>query len=226
MTTRKLTFLILILVSVISCNKKTQTDEKVITEIFPQLIDSLRISKSNLIPPPPPPIFDKDSNFIGVDSIAAKDIEEKHKQIIREIDSIDSRLLIGLLDTCLSIDFSDLRQRTYSDSQIIQKIILDNNQIQKSLIKWNLESMQMPSDFQLMFKSDLIEKYSDIWRINDRKFGGLIAISRIYYDNDKKTGLFQFESYPFYHEGVSYFVIIMQIDGKWKIKKILMNWIT
>lgn len=210
----------------ISCKKHLMTDEDVITEIFPQLIDSLRISKSNLIPPPPPPIYDKDSNFIGIDSIAEQDIITKHEQIIRQIDSIDARLLIGLVDTCLHIDFVDLVQRIYSDSLTIRKIILDNKQIDKPLIKWDLGFIQTPSDFQLMFKSDLIEKYSDIWRINDRKFGGLIAISRIYYDNDNKTGLLQFETYPFYHEGVSYFVIIEQVNGKWKIKRILMNWIT
>lgn len=226
MTAQKLTYLILIFISMIGCDKNSRTDEKVISDIFPQLIDSLRINKSNLIPPPPPPIYDKDSNFIGVDSIAAKLIIEQHEQITRKIDSIDSRLLIGLIDTCLTIDLVDLQQRTYPDSLTIQKIILDNIQIDKPLIKWNLELMQTPSGFQLMYKSDLNEKYSNIWRIDDRKFGGLIAISRIYYDKNNKTGLLQFETYPFYLEGVSYFVIIERINGKWEIKKILMNWIT
>ena len=222
MTARQLIYLILILVLTISCKKKTVTDEKVITEILPQLIDSLRIRKSNLFPIPPPPIFDKDSNFIGIDSIAEKDIIANHEQIIKQIDSIDSRLLIGIVDTCLSIDFCDLKKKTYSDSLIIHKIIFDNKHIDNSLKKWNLDQIQTPIDFQLMFKSDLMKKYSDIWRINDRKFGGLFAISRIYYDKNNKTGLFQFETYPFYHEGVSYFLIIEQCDdGKWKIKKIL-----
>jgi hypothetical protein len=195
------------------------TDEKVIAEIFAQLIDSVTISKSNLIPQPPPPIYDKDSNYIGIDSITEKDIITKQEQIIRQIDSNDSRLLIGLVGTCLYIDFVDLHQRAYSDSITINKIIFDNKQINKPLTTWNLELLQTPDDYQLMLKSDLIKKYSNVWRINDRKFGGLIAISRIYYDKDFKTGLFQFEKYPFYHEGVSCFVIIEQVDGKWKIKK-------
>lgn len=210
----------------ISCDKNSMTDEEVICEIFPQLIDSLRINKSNLIPPPPPPIYDKDSNFIGIDSIVAKLIIEQHEKIIRKIDSIDSRILIGLIDTSLTIDLVDIQQRTYPDSLTIQKIILDNKQIKKPLIKWNLELIQTPLNFQLKYKSDLNEKYSNIWRIKDRKFGGLIAVSRIYYDKDNRTGFLQFETYPFYLEGVSYFVIIERINGKWKIKKILMNWIT
>ena len=67
MTAHKIAYLILVLFALISCEDKPTTDEKILSEIFPQLIDSLRISKTNLIPPPPPPLYDKDSNFIGID---------------------------------------------------------------------------------------------------------------------------------------------------------------
>lgn len=226
MTARKLTYLIVILFTMISCEKNHKTKEKILSDIFPQLIDSLRINKSNLIPPPPPPIYDKDSNFIGIDSIAAKQIIEKQKELIRRIDSADSRLLLGLIDSCIIIDLVDLEKRTYSDSLLLQQIILDNLELNNTVFKWNLNLIQVPDNYQLSYKSDLDDKYPEIWRINDRKFGGLIAISKIYLDNDSKTGLLQFETYPFDHEGVSYFVIIELIDRNWKVKRILMNWIT
>lgn len=202
------------------------TKEKVLSDIFPQLIDSLRINKSNLISPPPPTIYDKDSNFIGIDSAAAKQIIDKQEELLRRIDSLDSRLLIGLVDSCILIDLVDLEQRTYSDSLILRQIIADNSDLKTTLIKWDLDLIQVPDNYQLSYKSDLEHKYPKIWTINDRKFGGMVAISRIYFDDDSKTGLLQFETYPFYHEGVSYFVIIEKIDKKWSVKRILMNWIT
>lgn len=211
----------------ISCERNRTIDDKVINEIFPQLIDSIRICRTNLILPiPPPPFYDEDSNFIEVNYIPAKRIVEQNERLVRQVDSIDSRLLIGVVDTCLSIDFFGLLRKSYQDSLNINKIINNNRQFYKPLIKWNLERIQPPVKYQLMLKSDLYERYTDIWRIEDRKFGGLIAISRIYYSKDKFIGLFQFEKYPFYREGTSYFVIIEWIDGKWIIKKILMNWIS
>jgi len=226
MTARKIAYLILILLSVMSCEKSHLTDEKVLGDILPQLIDSLGINMSNIIPPPPPPIFDKDSNFIGIDTIIARQILEEHRQLIKRIDSIDSRLLIGLADSSFTIDLVDLSERTYSDSLLIRQIIRNNENKNKSVAKWNVNLVDVPSGYELVLKSNLEEKYADIWRINDRKFQGLIAISKVYYNADLKTGLLQFETYPFFREGVSYFVIIERIGKQWKVKKILMNWIT
>jgi hypothetical protein len=226
MTVYKITYLILILFVFISCENNSATDEKILSDIFPQLIDSLWISKTNLIPPPPPPIYDKDSNFIGIDSLAAKRILNKQKQLISKIDSIDPRLLIGLVDTNYSIDFKDLFRRTYSDSLLIRQIISDNESKDFKGQEWNINLIHTPNNYQLILKSDLETTYSYLWKIGDRKFAGLIAVSQIYLVNDNKTGLLQFESYPFKQEGESYFVVVELIDNKWRIKRILMNWIT
>lgn len=210
----------------ISCENKPTTDEKILSEIFPQLLDSLRISKTNLIPPPPPPLYDKDSNFIGIDSFAAKQILDKQKQLISKIDSNDSRLLIGLFDSTYSIDFNDLLQRIYVDSLLIRQIFADNRNKEFDKHKWDSKLIHVSKDFQLILKSVLEAKYPDLWRIKDRKFAGLISISKIYLTKDNKTGLLQFGSYPYEREGVSYFIVIELIDDKWQIKRILMNWIT
>jgi hypothetical protein len=226
MTTHKITYLILVLFALISCENKPTTDEKILSEIFPQLIDSLRISKTNLIPPPPPPLYDKDSNFISIDSIAAQQILDKQKQIISKIDSNDSRLLIGLVDSSYSIDFNDLLQRTYSDSLLIRQIVSDNNNKEFDKHKWDSKLIHVPKDYQMISKSVLETKYADLWKIKDRKYAGLISVSKIYLAQDNKTGLLQFDSYPFEREGVSYFIVIEMNDDKWHIKSILMNWIT
>ncbi len=226
MTAHKITYLILILFALISCENKPTTDESILSEIFPSLIDSLRISKTNLILPPPPPLYDKDSNFIGIDSVAAKQILDNQMQLISKIDSIDSRLLIGLVDSSYLIDFNDLLKRTYADSLLIRQVITGNRNKDFDNHKWDFKLVHESNNYQLISKSVLETKYADLWRIKDRKFAGLISISRIYLSNDNKTGLLQFESYPFERQGVSYFIVIELINEKWRIKSILMNWIT
>ena len=216
----------MVLFALVSCENKPMTDEKILSEIFPQLVDSLRISETNLIPPPPPPLYDKDSNFIGIDSIAVKQILDTQKELISKIDSNDSRLLIGLVDSSYSIDFTDLLQRTYPDSLLIRQVIADNRNKDFDNHKWDSKLVHESNNYQLISKSELETKYADLWKIKDKKFAGLISISRIYLSNDNKTGLLQFESYPFEGEGVSYFIVIELIDEKWRIKSILMNWIT
>ena len=77
---------ILVLLFTIGCETKRATSEEVLGDIFAELVDSLGIRLSNFIPPPPPPILDKDSNIVGVDTLAAKEILGKRKNRIREID--------------------------------------------------------------------------------------------------------------------------------------------
>lgn|GEM_PF-2902928 len=212
--------------ALINCENKSATDEEILSEIFPQLIDSLGIRKTNLIPPPPPPLYDKDSNFIGIDSIAAKRILNEQKRQISKIDSNDSRLLIGLVDSSYSIDFNDLLKRTYSDSILVRQVVADNKNKEFDKHIWVPKLIHESNNYQLIYESALEAKYTDLWSIKDRKFAGLISVSKIYLSSDNKIGLLQFELYPFERESASFFIIIELIDKKWQIKRVLLNWIT
>ena len=227
MTTRKITYLILILFSLSSCQLNQSDNEKVLTDIFPQLIDSLRINRTNLIPPPPPPLYDQDSNFIGIDTVTANLILKEHEQKLKLIDSLDSRLLIGLVDSSLIIDLNDLKNRTYSNDTLI-RIIVDNNKTDSiygsDLL--NIGLIHISSDYELLLLSDLKNKYSDFWDIKDRRFGGLIATSTVLFDKTKNYGLLRVETYPFHREGAGYFVLIEKKADKWIIKKVLDDWIS
>jgi len=202
MTAHKITYLISILFLLLSCKINYLDNESVFSDIFPQLIDSLRINRTNLIPPPPPPLYDQDSNFIGIDSITANMILKEHEQKLKRIDSLDSRLLIGLVDSCLIFDLNDLKNRTYSNDTLIRKIA-DNNKKDSiySGDKLNIGLIRVPTDYELLLLSDLKNKYADFWHIGDRRFGGIVAVSKVLFDKNENYGLLRVETYPFYLEG-------------------------
>lgn len=219
------TFLFLSLVFSISCNENQVTDEQILTEIFPQLVDSIGFNRSNLVPPPVALKPTTDSTLINLKIEEVNDVSADNEQTIRWIDSVDSRLLIGLVDTCLPIDFGNLNQKSSTDSLVICEIISIKKNFEKSTMYWNIDQIKPPGGLQLMSKSDLMKRYTDIWNVDDRKFGGLIAVSRIIYNSERKIGLFRFDTYPSFSQGESYFVMIEFIDGKWTIKRLILNWI-
>ena len=224
--TKQITYIVLIVFTLTNCKNDLMTEEKILSDIFPQLVDSLHISRTNLFPAPPPPIYDNDSNFIGTDTIAAKIILDENKKVLKQIDSVDSRLIIGITDSCFVMNWDDLKDRDYIENELIKKIIEANKYSKTGSKKLDVSQINSGTDYNLIVKSDLEKKYGDIWRIKDRKFGGLIAISRIYFDKDFNLGLLHIETYPFYQEGAGYFIIIERINNKWRIKRILNDWIT
>lgn len=227
MTSRKITYLILIFFSISSCKEIHTDNEKVLSDIFVQLTDSLRINRINLIPPPPPPLYDKDSNYIGTDTVAANLIIKEHEKKLRTIDSVDSRLLIGLIDSCLFFNLNDLKNRAYSNDKLISKIV-DNNKMNSIYNgkKLNIGMISVSSNYELLLLADLKSKYTDFWNIENRRCGGLIAISTVLFDKTKNYGLLRVETYPFFREGAGYFVLIERKADKWIIKKVLNDWIS
>ncbi len=226
MRAKQITYILLILFTLTNCKNDLLPQEKILNDIFPQLIDSLHISRTNIYPPPPPPIYDNDSNFIGTDTIAGKLILVENERILNQIDSIDSRLLLGIIDSCFLIDLGDLQGRTYSENELIISVLNNNENLKIKSRKLNINQIELGDDYQIMYESELKRKYENIWRIKDRKFGGIIAISKIYFDKKQYYGLLQFDTYPFYSEGSSYYIIIERIDKKWIVKRIYMNWVT
>ena len=226
MRTKQIAYILLILFTLTNCKNDLITKEKILNDIFPQLIDSFHISRTNIYPPPPPPVYDNDSNFIGTDTIAGNLILLENKRILNQIDSVDSRLLLVIIDSCFEIDLEDLQGRTYGEKELIIRILNNNENLKKASRKLNINQIDLGDDYQLMYESELKRKYDNIWRIKDRKFGGIISISKIYFDKEQNYGLLQFDIYPFYSEGSSYYIIIERIDKKWVVKRIYTNWIT
>jgi len=211
--------------SITSCERNQISEERILTDIFPQIVDSLQIKWRPI--PPPPPIFDKDSSFIGVDSTKMELLLFEHQKYLDRVDSIDSRILIGITDTCFFIDWDDLKFRTYSEDDLVSKFILLNER--KTIIskELNLNQIDIASDLKLISKSEIKKKYSNIWsNLRDRKFAGLLEISKIYLSENYDFGLLQVDYYYDEWNGYSYFIIIERTDKGWQVKELLRNWVT
>ncbi|MDP3445373.1 MAG: hypothetical protein Q8T08_21150, partial [Ignavibacteria bacterium] len=206
MTAKSIIFIALIVFTLTNCKDKLTMVERIIGDILPQLVDSLHISKTNFIPPPP--LFDSDSIFIGTDTIEAKKILEDNKRVLERIDKINSKLLIGVYDTCSVIDWSNIKEREYSDSALIRKIMRESDISTVTDKNLNFNLIPVSGEIELIRKSDLENKYSDIWKIDDRKYGGLIRFSRVYLNIGQNLGLLKCETYPDELEGSGYFIII------------------
>ncbi len=226
MILRKLIYLILILLSITSCEKNYMSDEKILSDIFPELVDSLHIKWRPIPPPPLSPIFDNDSNFIGVDSTKMELILEEHQKFLKRFDSIDSRIIIGISDTCFLIKWDDLKSKTYNNKKLISLISLHEQKINYSK-ELNLCQVNINKEFKLISKSKIEEKYSNMWSmIKEYKFAGLLEVSRILLSEDNDFGLLQIDYYYEELDGYSYFIIIEIKNDKWRVKELLRNWVT
>ena len=227
MTKRKVTYLILILFFIASCNTSSKTEEKILSDIFPQLVDSLHINWRPKPPPPPPPIFDNDSNFIGVDSTKVKHILFEHQRYLDRMDSIDSRIYIGIKDACIFIDWDGLQHRTYSEDSLISRLITLNELEKKNSRLLNLNQICVPDSLRLITKSEIKKTYTNIWTsLRELKFAGLLEISRIYLSKNNNFGLLQVDYYYNEWDGYSYFIIIEKVDKKWQVKRLLRKWVS
>lgn len=117
MTTKRILYLILIIVILLSCKKKQHKldfkqseldfEQTVAYQIFPLLMDSLHRDYRLFPPPGQVVIYDKKGKYIGIDSIATEDVIKKFqkKQAKFKADSVklvtainDSTYLLGKID--------------------------------------------------------------------------------------------------------------------------------
>ncbi len=219
-------YLILVILVALSCNSRQGTNEKILSDIFPQLIDSLWINETNIMHPPPPPLYDQDSNLIGVDTTSYNAMQKEYKQRLRKIDSIDSRLLIGVIDTCRCFQIDDFENRTYSNDTLIKRVMENNPDLNYTDCVIKVDMIKTPSEYELILISKLKKQYADFWNINNRKFGGLIAFSTTIFDSENKYGLIKVEKYPFYLQGSGHFLLIENNNGNWRLIKVYRDWVS
>jgi hypothetical protein len=228
MTAHKVTYLTLIFFALISCFKKSPiSEEKILSDIFPQLIDSLQIKWRPFRPTLPLLLWDKDSNIIGVDSTKIELDLSEHQKYLDRFDSIDSRTLIALSDSCFLIDWNDLKSTTYSEDSLISELISMNEFEKYNSRVFNLNQINIPDSIRLLAKSEIEKKHTSIWASSlDHKFAGLLEISRIYLSGENDFGLLRVDYYYIRWDGYSYYIIIEKVDGKWQVKKLLCNWVS
>ncbi len=100
-------FLLIVLFLATQCNV-AKNDVDIYNEIFPQIIDSLKILESDyylLLPPAPPsPIFDNEGNLVGYDTIEYRKKIENNEKEKNDIILKYPKLLIGIYDSLIFIE--------------------------------------------------------------------------------------------------------------------------
>lgn len=226
MITRKFIYLVLTAFMLTNCDINHNSQEKILSDIFPQLIDSLHI-KWRPISPPPPPLFDKDSNFVGIDSIEMERIFSEYQKYLLRIDSIDTSTQIAIADSAYLIDWNRLKSKTYKKDSLISSII-SLNEIDNGIPrKLGINHITIPDSFKLLSESEMEVKYSDIWLSRkDYKFAGILVFSKIYFSENSDFGLFEAEYYHAEIDGAySYCIVIEKTNKRWRIRKLLPNWV-
>lgn len=225
MKINQIVYIFLILFTLTNCKNNAPKEEEILNDIFPQLVDSLDIVMTNYFLPPAPPLYDKDTNFIGIDTIAAELIKTKYKRALNKIDSVDSRLLFGINDSCFIINLKSINKRVYNENELLKRVLSANvNSVQRSR-KLIINQIDCGNDYQIVYNSELKNKYDNAWSVKDRRFGGVISISKAYFDKANKVGLIQFEIFQSPMDGGGYYLILQEVNNKWLIKRIFKSWV-
>ena len=219
---QKTIFFLTSLILLISCEKKTTEidyEKKVITELFPKIVDSICFDSRKMNPPPKFGIETwSKGNLIKVDTSQVTKKEkikyQNWKNEQKRIDNDTSKIIIGfdpfLLKYGQKTNYDNLYNSKYSNFKFdYSKIHLNKNFKIKDI-----------SEFPKADKILLYEqKYNFI-------FSGFLEISRIKFDKNKKSGVLE-ASFSYCGKcGRGYRIYVKEINGLWKIEKIEDTWIS
>ncbi len=221
---KNIAFLFIIIVSLFSCNSENEkseivniSNEDIINEIFPELVDSLQIKWVVIQPPPPPPIYNADSSAFVADTILENYITNRHDKYIRKVDSIDSREYIAFRRNFTEIDFENLNNKSKYNFSSFTPIDYSD---------FSVERLDFGKGYNLHYKPTIYNDYSDFFKhYKNHKFIGILSFSRVFTNNN--IGALQLDFYYSPINSYSIFIIIIEkTNGKWGIKEIIKNWAT
>lgn len=223
------TTLLVILFLCNSCKSDYDLTENIIEDIFPQLQDSLKIDYINfkLIPPPK---YDKDSIFIGIDSVQFQKNKIIHKHILDSIKKANPKILISMNDTVKLSFTTSLKKDLISDRILYDSIFKESFRFPNKKYPYdpiNYKTIDM-EEFQFVSSDQLIETYEShpkIWHgINDRLFGGAIHIRGILLNEEKDYGVLELSRLIVALDGINYMVAIEKNDDTWQITEVKNRW--
>lgn len=168
--------------------------------------------------PPPSPIYDIDSNFIGIDTLEYANMVSDHNKLLQEIENYDSREVISLNEYFISLDSNNLINR--KDINLNDFVIMDTS-------KMSFEKMGYGDNYKLILESERKKEFPRIFKAKkNSKFVGVLDFSRIYINKTDNTAIFQIDFYCDQFNSFSSFIIIEKANGKWRIKERINNWVT
>lgn len=195
-------------------------ETKVLNEIFDNLIEEMGALSSLETPPPPIQYLDS-NNAIHCDTVEYNkkidDIEKENRKMR------DTTLVIAVFDTLFTcydkdLNLENIRNQLIEPDYIEALYAMNDSSIISQPL--NLSEIEHRKRLILKYYSEFPKGFKVWERDNyDFLFSGILRISRIYFDKQKRVGLF-YSSYSCGRLcGEEAIICIRQINNKWIIEK-------
>jgi hypothetical protein len=226
--------LLIVIILFSSCEKEItdlEFEKNVMTEIFPDLIDSTCIDirlYTNFPPEYGESIFDKTGHYIGVDSTKATK-EQKRKLLEWKINTEkikkDTSKIIVAFDPLLKDNSQDLKE-DFAKHFKNAKIFISKEKKETEYI-FDFKNINLNNKFELRNISQFPKERGLIWMTKyDFIFSGAVFFSRIQFDKNKKFGIFDGGFACGGLCGQGYRIYIKKVNNKWIIDKIENTWVS
>jgi hypothetical protein len=221
---QKTTFIVIILILLISCEKKIteiEYEKNVLTEIFPKIVDSICVDSRKMNPPPKYGIETwKKGQIIQVDTSKVTEKEriayQNWKNEQNRIEKDTSKIIIGFDPFLLK----------FGEEKNFENVNLYNSKY--SNFRFDYSKIKLNRKFKIkdITKFPKVEKLLLYEQKYNFVFSGFLEVSRIKFDKNKKSGVLE-ASFSFCGKcGRGYKIFIKELNGKWKIEKLEDTWIS
>ena len=219
---KKCFIIMLLLIGVQSC-RTDRTDGyemKVFNEIFDDLVEVMGALSSFEIPPPPMPFLDN-NNPIAYDTVGYdKKIAEIERKNRKMRDTTFVIVVFDTLFTCcnLNLDVEYIGKQLMEPGYIEALNSMNKHSIQSRSL--NLSEIENRKRFILKYTSEFPEGFK-IWERENYNFlfSGILRMSRIYFDKEKRVGLFYCSYACGRLCGEETIICIRKVNKKWIIEK-------
>ena len=201
---------------------KIAFEEKVLTEVFPEMMDSLWVRNSTLDVLPNIKL-DKKGNVIGLEEKSKQEILLSHRNILTKLKLKNDKIYAILLDSFRMADGVSVNRALkdyFKDAVVVKDVEIDS--VEYSVDKKIFANCKYA-------KIELIDRY-DYWEMPEyRKLGynfdGVISFSKVYFDSDKKHGFLSCSINCGAQCGRGYQIFLKKNKDKWTVAKVIETWI-
>lgn len=229
----KTTF-ILIIIFFASCEKKVselEFEKNVMTQIFPNLIDSTCVDSrllSNFPPKYGESIFDKTGHYIGVDSTKATEEEKlkllEWKKRTLEIKNDTSKIIIAF-DPKIKNSRENLKEDF--EKHFVSSKLYDSKIENETEYILDFSTIKINNKFELKNISQFPKERGAIWETKyNFVFSGIVYFSRIKFDEQKRFGILDAGFVCGRLCGQGFRIYIKKVENKWVIDKVKPTWIS
>lgn len=215
----------LLLIGVLSCrtDRADSYEIKVFNEIFDNLVEEMGALSRFENPPPPIPFFDN-HNPMAYDAVG---YDKKITEIERENRKMrDTTFVIAVFDTLftcynLNLDVEYVAKQLIKPGYIEALNSMNNHSIQSQLL--NLSEIENRKRFILKYSSEFPKGFK-VWERENYNFlfSGILRMSRIYFDKEKRVGLIYCSYACGRLCGEEVIICICKINDKWTIDKTIL----